>query len=189
MTMYAQVDADGYVLQTIGRLDPPDYQGDIEPPPDSTDGTTYYHVTTALPWRERPSKTARMVWDGVAAVWEETASLDELKVAKREEITAQRLLADADHFIYAGKAIRTADKDMMDLLIADARIRKGFPINWPGGWKAIDNSYVPITTIAEWDAFFIAMYDTGIDNFNHSQGLKMQIDAATTPEEVAAIQW
>lgn len=123
--------------------------------------------------------------------WVETAPLAELKARKAAEITAQRLAADADHFTYNGLSIRTADKDMLDMLIAHARIimGDGMPPNWPGGWKAIENSYVPISSIEEWRPFFIAMYDTGIANFNRSQQLKARINSATTPEEVAAISW
>jgi hypothetical protein len=131
-----------------------------------------------------------------------TLSLAQLKDKKRAEITRDRLLADADHFDYSTtnaegeqivKAIRTADKDMTDLLVADARISKctdgGMPSNWPGGWKAIDNTYVMISDRETWDAFFITMYDAGISNFSHSQTLKAALEAATTPEEIAALHW
>lgn len=118
-----------------------------------------------------------------------TQTLDAMKARKRAEITQARLTADSDYFVYNGKAIRTADKDMFDLLIADSRMSKGLPANWPGGWKAVDDTYVPITSIAEWDAFFVAMYDTGVANFRRSQQLKTMLAEATTPEEVAAIKW
>ena len=122
-------------------------------------------------------------------VMDQAITLDVVKDRKRAEITAERLAADADHFTYLGKDIRTADKDMVDLLVADARWNKGLPANWPGGWKAIDNSYVVISTKDEWDAFFIAAYDAGILNFKRSQELKALIDAATTADEVAAVSW
>lgn len=147
-----------------------------------------------IDWRG-PTPTSVLHCIEGAVVWVETASLAEIKAAKSAEITRERIATDSDHFTYQGQggqslSIRTADKDMFDLLIADARISKGgMPPNWPGGWKAIENSYVPISTVEQWNAFFIAMYDAGIDNFNHSQQLKARISAATTPEQVAAIHW
>lgn len=126
---------------------------------------------------------------GGTVVSDKSEDLSTLKQRKRAEITRQRVAADNDKFIYQSKMIKTADKDMFDLLIADARWRKGTPANWPGGWKAIDNSYVAISTVEEWDSFFIAMYDTGVANFVRSQKLKALLDEATTPDEVAVITW
>ncbi|MGJ9420478.1 hypothetical protein ACHAC9_22380 [Massilia sp. CMS3.1] len=126
---------------------------------------------------------------GGTVVIDRTLTLAEAKTRKRAEITRARLSADSDHFKFGERAIRTADKDIVDLLIADARWRKGKPINWPGGWKTMDDSDVPISTVAEWDTFFCAMYDAGINNFQRSQALKNQLAVATTPEQVAAITW
>lgn len=134
-----------------------------------------------------PTEVLHLI-DG-AEQWVETADLPALKLRKRAEITRDRLAADADHFEYQGKAIRTAEKDLFDILIADARWNKSKPANWPGGWLAVDDSYVLIDTKEEWDAFFIAMYDTGIFNFFWSQQLKARVFAAQAPEELATIRW
>lgn len=144
-------------------------------------------------WPPAPSDTAVLhVLDGNLQ-WVETATLEEVRQRKRQEITACRIAADNDHFVYQDKMIRTADKDMFDLLVADARINKctdgKMPPNWPGGWKAMDNSYLPISSPDAWNAFFIAAYDAGIGNFMKSQSLKQQIDSATTFQEIEAIKW
>lgn len=136
-----------------------------------------------------PTPTHEARWLDDRPQWIETADLPALKLRKRAEITQDRLAADADHFVYQGKAVRSAEKDILDLLIADARWNKGKPANWPGGWLAIDNSYVIISTKEQWDAFFIAMYDAGIDNFMWSQQLKARVLAAQAPDDLAAIQW
>jgi hypothetical protein len=150
-------------------------------------------------------------FEGGCLTTDNSTSVETLKERKRAEITAARLKADSDHFTYTytvqvavpateeaeattqdvelTKDIRTADKDMFDLLATDARMQKGWPSNWPGGWKAIDNTYLPIATKEEWDAFFIAAYDAGVNNFLHSQELKALLEAATTAEEIAAISW
>lgn len=140
---------------------------------------------------EAPTETSvlRMV-DGVLT-WSETASLEELRIAKRAEITRHRLEADADHFVYQDKQIRTADKDMIDLFSTNGYVALfgEFDPSWPGGWKTIDNTYLPIATVDEWKLFYKAMYLTGISNFRKSQQLKARIDAATTAEELNSITW
>ena len=146
------------------------------------------------PWSEPfpltpPTPTSEARWADDRPQWFETADLLAIKARKRAEITQDRLAADADHFVYQGKAVRSAEKDILDLLIADARWNKGKPANWPGGWLAIDNSYVIISTKEQWDAFFVAMYDAGIDNFMWSQQLKARVLAAQTPDDLATIQW
>ena len=129
-----------------------------------------------------------------------TESLADIKVRKTQEITAARLKADAGHFTYSytdsngdvvEKDIRTGDKDMVDLLTTNSYITLfgDFDEDWPGGWKAIDNTYVVISTVDQWKDFFKCMYKTGITNFKKSQQLKAQIEAATTAEEVASINW
>lgn len=144
-------------------------------------------------WPVAPTPTSVLYMLNGALQWVETATLDQLKQSKRQEITNCRIAADNDHFVYQDKMIRTADKDMFDLLVADARINKctggQMPPNWPGGWKAMDNTYLPISTPDAWNAFFIAAYDAGIANFTKSQSLKQQLDAAQTPADVAAIHW
>lgn len=162
-------------------------------------GVECAYVGTTFAWNQ-PSPTHKPTWPpgATSIVWVETLTIDQLKVARKAKITADRIAADTDHFTFTyndstgasvSKEIRTADKDMFDVLVADSRIKKGFPLNWPGGWKAIDNSYVPISSVEQWDVFFIAMYDAGIANFNHSQALKNDIDNATTAEQIDAIVW
>jgi hypothetical protein len=139
-------------------------------------------------------------FEGGVLTIDRTASLEVLKLRKSNEITADRLKADADHFMYSytdsegnivSKDIRTGNKDMVDLLTTNSYVTLfgEFDEDWPGGWKAIDNTYVQIATIDQWKDFFKCMYKTGIANFKKSQLLKAQIEAATTLEEVAAINW
>jgi hypothetical protein len=129
-----------------------------------------------------------------------TQTLDSIKQRQLFLITQARLAADADRFVYTytdtsgnsvSKDIRTGNKDMVDLLTTNSYVTLfgEFDADWPGGWKAIDNSYVPITTLDQWKDFFKSMYKTGIANFKKSQLLKSQIEEATTVEAVQAINW
>lgn len=143
-------------------------------------------------------------FEGGEVVVDQTASLDDLKDRKRAEITRARLAADADHFTYevssvndegetvtVTKEIKTADKDMIDLLTTNSYVTLfgEFDETWPGGWKAMDNSYVLIATVEEWKPFFKAMYQKGIANFRKSQTLKAEVDAAETVEALQAVSW
>jgi hypothetical protein len=184
---FLEIDPDNIIV-AMHRIDWPD-EGP-PPMPEVLEGNRAEALSEAISMTG-PTATSRPRWRDGAVVWEETATLEELKAAKRAEITRERLAADADHFMYQDKAIRTADKDMIDLFSTNGYVALfgEFDASWPGGWKTIDNSYLPIATVDEWKPFYKAMYCTGIANFRKSQELKAAIDAATTAEQVNSITW
>ena len=118
-------------------------------------------------------------------------SLAELKAAKNAEINTARLVANRGTFTHAGKAFACDELSRSDIDGANGMIANlgAMPPGWPGGWKAVDNTYLPITTVAEWKAFYASMFAAGTGNFAHAQALKDALAAATTPEQVAAIVW
>ena len=63
------------------------------------------------------------------------------------------------------------------------------PDSWPGGWKHMDNGYVPIVSVEMWKMFYAAMVNQGMANFQKAQALKQRVSEATTVQEVAAINW
>lgn len=130
------------------------------------------------------------LWDGEnyspAAV-----DLAPLKAAKNAEINAARLAANFSTFTHAGKAIACDQLSRSDIDGTNGFVSLygTLPPSWPGGWKAVDNSYVSIASVADWKAFYASMFAAGNANFAHAQALKTQLDAAATVEEVAAIAW
>ena len=90
-----------------------------------------------------------------------------------------------------GKEIAAAALDRSDIDGTNGEIQNTgqLPAHWPGGWKTVDNSYVPIATVDDWKAFYSAMYLQGLTNFMKAQTLKAQLSAASTPEQIAAIAW
>ena len=118
-------------------------------------------------------------------------SLAELKAAKNAEINAARLAANHSGFEYLGKRIATDPLSRGDLdAVAAIVARTGaLPAGWPGAWKATDNSFVPIVTVAAWDAFYGAMYAAGLQNFATAQALKAQLADAANPAEIDSITW
>lgn len=117
--------------------------------------------------------------------------LAELKAAKNAEINAARLAANFSTFTHAGKAIACDQLSRSDIDGTNGfvSLHGSMPPGWPGGWKAVDNSYVPIGSVADWKAFYSSMFAAGNANFARAQALKAQLDAAATAEEVAAIAW
>lgn len=118
-------------------------------------------------------------------------TLAEFKAAKNAEINAARLAANRKTFTHATKEFACDELSRSDIDGANGMIANlgAMPQGWPGGWKAVDNTYLPIATVAEWKAFYGSMFAAGAANFAHAQALKDALAAATTPEQVAAIAW
>lgn len=118
-------------------------------------------------------------------------ALDTLKTAKNAEINAARLAANQGTFAHAGKLIACDPLSRSDIdgINGFVALTGSLPPGWSGGWKAADNSLLPIADVAAWTAFYGSMVAAGNAHFAHSQALKAQMAAATTAEEVAAISW
>lgn len=138
-----------------------------------------------------PKPAPKMAWNWATKIWEDLRTVEDARVEKRKQINGWRLEASYGGFTYGGKEIATDELSMIDLTKTGTQIaRTGvMPANWPGAWKAKDNTYVPITTLADWGALEDAMYQQGLANFLRSQGLKALAEAAATAAEVDAITW
>jgi hypothetical protein len=161
-----------------------------ETPDEVPDG--HEAVELAVPVRAWPAGTGELHCSAAGVLYfVDSRTLPELKVAKNAELNAARLLANRSGFEFASKLIASDELSRSDIDAVQAIVARtgAMPAGWPGGWKAVDNSYLPITDLATWDAFYAAMYQTGLANFARAQNLKAQVEAATTPEEVAAIRW
>lgn len=117
--------------------------------------------------------------------------LDAIVAAKNKEINAARLAANQGTFEHAGKLVACdpLSRSDIDAINGFVALTGSLPPGWPGGWKAADNSLLPIADVAAWTAFYGSMVAAGNAHFAHSQALKAQLAAATTAEEVAAISW
>lgn len=131
-------------------------------------------------------------WNGeIFSKRELSVDLVKAKTDKNTQINTWRETANKTSFTFLGKQIAVDDLSTKDILFANAEIlnRGVLPANWVGGWKTMDNSFVPIATVAAWRDFISAMYGQGVVNFAHSQALKAQLEAATTLADVEAIKW
>jgi hypothetical protein len=130
-------------------------------------------------------------WNALTPAPPAPPTLAELKALKNTEINQARLTANQTTFTYQAKQIACDPLSRGDIDGVNGYVatRGALPPNWVGGWKAVDNSIVLIQTVDAWNSFFDSMIAQGQANFAKSEGLKAQLAAATTAEQVAAITW
>lgn len=119
------------------------------------------------------------------------AVLADAKAVKNSDINASRLQANRSEFEYGGKqfACDELSRGDIDGVNGYVALMGALPPGWPGGWKAVDNSYLPIANVDDWKGFYTAMVAAGNSHFAHAQALKNTLAAATTVAEVTAIVW
>jgi hypothetical protein len=138
---------------------------------------------------DRPNIPSR--WNIETKEWEDLRSIADLKVIKNSIINESRLKANRDKFSFNNKdfACDELSRSDIDGVNGIVTLTGQLPPGWPGGWKAIDNTYVPIPDVATWVAFYAAMVTKGTQNFAHAQALKIMLSNATTKEEIESITW
>lgn len=139
-----------------------------------------------------PAEDSRIgdLWDG-SVFTPPPVDLVALKAAKNAEINAARLAANFSTFPHAGKDIACDQLSRSDIDGTNGFVSLygTLPPGWTGGWKAADNTYVPISSVDGWKAFYSSMFAAGNANFAKAQALKTQLEAAATAAEVAAVVW
>jgi hypothetical protein len=113
----------------------------------------------------------------------------QLKAAKNQQINDDREAANFGTFTHNGQPVscdRLSRSDI-DGMANQIGLLGDFPQGWPGYWKGADNTYLEMTTVAQFKAMYASMIGQGLYNFGVSQTRKAALAAATTPEEVAAV--
>lgn len=176
MKIFAKVDAAGY-LQTL--------QTNSD---DEAETPVGYVVLVAEP---SVAPASGMHYHVASETWVNTRTLEEYKELKSQEINLGRAKANGSFFTYLGKNIScdALSRSDIDAVSSELSLTDSFPAGWPGGWKCMDNTYVPITDKATWIAFLQAMTTQGTTNFLHAQTKKAEIESATTIAEVEAVVW
>ena len=138
-----------------------------------------------------PAPSAHHTFDWDTKQWQDLRTLGDLKALKNDEINAARLHANQTSFWHGGKEVAcdALSRSDIDATNGYVGLYGALPDSWPGGWKARDNSYLPIADVAAWKAFFSSMFAQGNANFARAQQLKAQLALATTLEQIAAITW
>ena len=119
------------------------------------------------------------------------ANLINAKTQKNAEINEARLKANFSTFQHLDKtfACDQLSRSDIDGTNGFVSLYGTLPQGWQGGWKAVDNSYIAITSVNDWKAFYSSMFAQGNANFLHAQSLKTNLEQATTLQEVQAITW
>lgn len=138
-----------------------------------------------------PAYRANEARDGVELLPPADPDLAGLQATKNLEINAWRAAANLSTFPHAGKLIACDELSRSDIdgVANHIALFGTFPTGFPGGWKAVDNTVIPLPNVNAFRAMYASMTAQGTENFNHSQSLKAALALATTPEEVAAIEW
>lgn len=124
----------------------------------------------------------------------ETESMENLEAARRAkelEINDMREQANMSTFPFTGKLVacdRLSRSDI-DGVANHINLLGTFPPNFPGGWLATDNTYIPLPTIDDFKAMYSAMARQGTANFTRSQALKAKVRVATTQAQLDAVTW
>lgn len=118
-------------------------------------------------------------------------NIEVLRDERNVDIDRWRAEANASTFPHEGKQIAcdALSRSDIDGVANHIALFGDFPEGWPGGWKATDKTMLPLTDVDAFRAMYSSMTAEGTSNFNHSQELKARLAVASTPEEIAAIQW
>jgi hypothetical protein len=141
---------------------------------------------------EAPTASIGDAWDGGNfTALSAPVELAALKAAKNEEINAWRAAANFSTFPHAGKQIAcdALSRSDIDGVANNIALSGGFPAGFPMAWKATDNTFIQLADVDAFRAMYASMTAQGTANFNHAQDLKARLAAASTPEEIAAIEW
>lgn len=120
-----------------------------------------------------------------------------LRDFKNKQINKWREDANYTFFYFLGHRIACDRLSRSDIDAANGEIIGSFaftgstamPVGWVGGWKSMDNVYVPIPDIHQWRAFYSAMFNTGIKNFAKSQYLKYLVSNSSDLKFVMDLNW
>ncbi len=111
------------------------------------------------------------------------------RAEKNRLVNAARADANQATFTHAGKeiacdALSRSDLDGIANYIA---LFDAYPPEWLGVWKAADNSYLDMATVAQFRAMYESMVTAGLNNFKQAQQRKNALAAATTIEAIDAV--
>ena len=163
---------------------------------DANDATHYFSGGAVVPYTAEQADLKLLrregsTWSNVTMHWLDMRTLMDVKSIQNGLINTERLAANRSSFQFSGKAIACDElsRGDIDAVSGIVALTGALPPGFPGGWKAIDNSYVAIPDRAAWVSFYAAMVSQGTANFNHAQLRKSALLAASTITEAEAVVW
>jgi hypothetical protein len=147
-----------------------------------TDGYLVDGVHHALP----PQPSEHHVFNYATKQWEDPRTLADLKAAQWSLIKSARSQAEYAGFTWDGSTFDsdTLSQNRITGAVTLAQLSPGFTINW----TLADNSTRTLNQ-ADMIAVGVALGQHVQTQFTKAQALRVAIEAATTPEDVAAVVW
>lgn len=156
-----------------------------------------------LPWYQwvegnYPTKTSNNEWEQtwiIKTLNDEAKEIHigNLKKAKNAEINMAWKMDNQSSFNFHGKEVKIDDSIIVEFKLIDSafNICDGAPPYWPIGYKAMDNTWIPISTLGEWREFYLAFYTHRAKNFLKAQDLKVRLndEECNTPARIKSIKW
>jgi hypothetical protein len=157
-----------------------------ETQPQEEAGLGYFFTTESLAFPVPTRAEHILRFDGAKLVWHDPRTLADHKAAQWELIKQARSQAEYAGFTWDGS---TFDSDALSQnritgAVTLAQMSPTFVINW----ILADNTTRPLNP-ADMIATGVALGVHVQTQFAKAQGLRLQIDAASTPGQVAAVVW
>jgi hypothetical protein len=188
MNKYIDVDSLGKILQSYHAEAPAVKFSDfvVEVSDNIALHNHYIDLVTMLPVAKPPQPSLHHTFSYATKQWEDPRTLADLKAAQWNLIKQARSNAEYAGFTWDGS---TFDSDAISQqritgAVTLAQLSPGFTIDW----TLADNS-VRTLNQADMIAVGVALGQHVQTQFTKAQALRVAIEAATTPEDVAAVVW
>ena len=142
-------------------------------------------------WVDGPARIDLQTMQVVHGSSVDDRTIERAREQKWNQIKSARMAANRGTFEFAGKRIYCDELSRSDIdgVNGEVSLTGSLPASFPLAWKAADNTFVPIPTVAAWTQFYQAMVSQGAANFAKSQAILALIQSAQTVAEVDAITW
>jgi len=112
------------------------------------------------------------------------------KLLLNQEINEWRAKKNHTAFPHGAKVVAcdALSRGDIDAVAGHISLFGSFPANFPGAWKAVDNSYILLPTVEAFKTMYTSMTSQGTANFNASQGFKSRLSSATTKTQMKSIR-
>lgn len=146
--------------------------------------STYVSAGALVSLPPQPSGTHAFDW--ITKQWFDARSLDEIKAAKWTRLKADRTVAESAGFEFEGMTFdsNAVSQSRIQGAVLMAQSDQNFTVNW----TLADNTVATLGQ-AQMIGVGVALAAHVSSVFAHSQGLRAELDAASTVAEVEALRW
>jgi hypothetical protein len=157
-----------------------------ETQPQEEAGLGYFFTTESLAFPVPTRAEHILRFDGAKLVWHDPRTLSDLKSAQWGLIKQARSQAEYAGFTWDGSTFDsdTLSQNRITGAVTLAQLSPGFTIHW----TLADNSTRTLNQ-ADMIAVGVALGQHVQTQFTKAQALRLQIETASTPEQVAAVVW